>query len=96
MLINVLKNVGFDAVKPKGTFYAYVEAFKGAKGGAKFNSAEDCSEYLIKNSLISTVPWDDAGAFLRFSVTFEAKDEKEEAEIINEVGRRLSSLELSF
>jgi len=28
--------------------------------------------------LISTVPWDDAGAYVRFSVTFVAKDEADE------------------
>jgi len=28
-------------------------------------------EHLIREALISTAPWDDAGAYLRFSVTFE-------------------------
>ena len=46
--------------------------------------------------MISTVPWDDAGAYLRFSVTFEAKDMEEESKIINELKLRLKALELAF
>ena len=28
---------------------------------------------MITENLISTVPWDDAGAYVRFSVTFQAR-----------------------
>ena len=38
--------------------------------GLEFKNAEDVSQWLITEKLISTVPWDDAGAYLRFSVTF--------------------------
>ena len=37
-----------------------------------------------------TVPWDDAGAYVRFSVTFAAKDTEEESRVVAEIGRRLS------
>ena len=40
----------------------------------EFRSAEEVSQWLITEKLISTVPWDDAGAYLRFSVTFAAQD----------------------
>ena len=63
---------GFDAKKPKGSFYCYVKAPVGTENGKVFNSASEFSEFLIHESLISTVPWDDAGKFIRFSVTFEA------------------------
>lgn len=33
---------------------------------------------MITEHLISTVPWDDAGPFVRFSVTFEAHGEDAE------------------
>lgn len=96
MLVEKLREVGFDAVKPKGSFYCYVKIPKGTRSGIEFNSAEECSTYLIKEASISTVPWDDAGSFLRFSVTFEAHDGEEEKAVIEEVGRRLKSLQLSF
>ncbi|MFT9495030.1 LL-diaminopimelate aminotransferase [Anaerosolibacter sp.] len=96
LLIETLQEIGFDARKPKGTFYCYVAIPKGTKSGIVFQNAEEVSNYLIKEAHISTVPWDDAGAFLRLSVTFEAKDYEEEKKIIGELRDRLSRLELVF
>lgn len=95
LLVAALNEVGFDAKKPKGTFYCYVPSPKGS-GTIKFENAEQASEFLIKNALISTVPWDDAGAYLRFSVTFEANGYDEEKKIINELKERLLKLNLIF
>lgn len=93
-LVSVLNTAGLKASKPKGTFYCYVEAPKSAADGTAFGSAEQCSEYLISKALVSTVPWDDAGAYLRISVTFEANDEQEEAAVLDEVEKRLVKLGL--
>ena len=46
--------------------------------------------------LISTVPWDDAGAYVRFSVTFIAKDEADEKRVLGEIDRRLESSKFEF
>ncbi|MDD6795614.1 MAG: LL-diaminopimelate aminotransferase [Clostridiaceae bacterium] len=94
LLVKALREVGFDAKKPKGTFYCYVKAPIGAEG-VTFENAEDAAEYLIKNALISTVPWDNVGSYLRFSVTFEASEE-EEVKVIQELENRLKSLNLVF
>ncbi len=96
LLVTVLKELGFNARKPKGSFYLYVEAPKGVKNGPRFNTAEEFSQFLIKEKLISTVPWDDAGNYVRFSVTFVAKNEEDEIRVINEIKRRMSSLEFEF
>ncbi|HET7559668.1 MAG TPA: LL-diaminopimelate aminotransferase [Limnochordia bacterium] len=89
-LVAALREVGFDAQKPQASFYLYVPAPKGTASGRTFATAEAFSEYLIREHLISTVPWDDAGPFVRFSVTFEAKDDPEdEARVIDELLRRL-------
>lgn len=96
MLVEVLREVGFDARKPKGSFYLYVEAPKGVKGGRRFESAEDFSQYLITEKLISTVPWDDAGHYVRFSVTFIADGVEEEKRVMGEIRRRLSDVEFEF
>lgn len=95
MLVEALNGAGFAAEKPKGTFYCYVKAPAGA-GDVRFHTAAAASEYLMEKALISTVPWDEAGAYLRFSVTFEARTEQEEQEIINELAKRLKSLKLRF
>ncbi|MGE5494233.1 MAG: LL-diaminopimelate aminotransferase [Burkholderiales bacterium] len=95
-LVRVLESADIKAQKPKGTFYCYVEAPKSAADGTAFDSAEQCAEYLIKKALISTVPWDDAGAYLRMSVTFEAADEREEDAVLGEVEQRLKKLGFKY
>jgi LL-diaminopimelate aminotransferase len=96
LLVNVLKSIGFLVNKPKASFYLYVAIPKRTKNGRCFTSAEDFSEFLIREKLISTVPWDDAGAYVRLSVTFEAKDESEEKKIIAEIARRLDECGFVF
>ncbi len=96
LLMDTLNSMGFNAKKPKGSFFMYVEAPKGIKNGPSFETGEDFSQYLIKEKLISTVPWDDAGRFVRFSVTFVAKDEEDEVRVMNEIKNRLSTVEFEF
>ena len=96
LLTKTLQEVGFDAKKPKGTFYCYVSCPKGTKSGTLMKNAEEVSDFLIKEALISTVPWDEAGPYLRFSVTFEADSYSEEKKLIEELKQRLLKLELVF
>ena len=72
LLVDALNASEFNAKKPKGSFYCYVKAPSGTESGKTFNTASEFSEFLIHEALISTVPWDDAGKYVRFSVTFEA------------------------
>ena len=99
-LVEVLRGVGFNAIKPKGSFFLYVKAPKAAlkKDGARveFKSAEEVSQWLITEKFISTVPWDDAGAYLRFSVTFIARDQADEQRVLSEVSRRLADTRFEF
>lgn len=95
LLVDALKECGFDVSMPGGTFYLYVKAPKGA-GDEVFSCGEDASQYLIKNCCISTVPWDDAGNFLRFSATFESAGDDDDVRVINELKSRLSKAELKF
>jgi LL-diaminopimelate aminotransferase len=95
-LVETLNLLGFDASMPGGSFFLYVEAPKGIKGGQRFKSGEEFSQYLIKDMMISTVPWDDVGNFIRFSATFAAKGPEEESRIINEIKKRLSSVQFEF
>ena len=89
-----LQKIGFPAKVPAGSFYLYVKAPKGIKGGETFNSGEDFSQWLIKEKLISSVPWDDAGNFVRFGATFVARGGiEEEQKVLDEFGKRFSGLE---
>jgi LL-diaminopimelate aminotransferase len=96
LLVDALNSVGFSAKMPGGTFFLYVGAPKGIKGGQKFENGEEFSQYLITEMLISTVPWDNVGNYIRFSATFAAKGEEEEKRIINEIKARLSKVEFEF
>ncbi len=95
-LVETLNSVGFSARMPKGSFYLYVKIPKRTKSGTIFNSAEDFSEFMIKEKLISSVPWDDAGSYVRFSATFVAKNLSDEKRILDEVRKRLSDTEFEF
>jgi len=99
-LVKALCNAGFDAKKPKGSFFLYVKAPKAArtKDGkhVQFSNAEDVSQWLIAEKFISTVPWDDAGAALRFSVTFAARTSEDEKRILGEIASRLGGVKFEF
>jgi LL-diaminopimelate aminotransferase len=89
LLVGVLQGLGFKVRKPRASFYLYVQAPKGLKNGPQFETAEDFSQWLIREKLISTVPWDDVGRYVRFSVTFIAEQPEDEARIMDEIKSRL-------
>ena len=96
LLVPALRDLGFAAQKPLGSFFLYVPAPKAATpvaGGEEtaFENAEACAQWLITEHLVSTVPWDDAGPYLRFSVTFQAPGgEADERRVVGELKARLS------
>lgn len=96
LLVKALRELGFEAEKPKGSFFLYVKCPKGTEDGVRFGNAEEAAKYLIENAWLSVVPWDDAGAYLRFSVTFEAETAEEEIGIVEEMKNRLGRLNLVF
>jgi LL-diaminopimelate aminotransferase len=95
-LVEVLNRCGFKARMPGGTYFLYVPAPKGVRGGPTFASAEEASQYLIAEHSICTVPWDDAGAFLRLSATYEAPDEAGEDALMQQTEERLQKIRLAF
>lgn len=95
-LVDVLRRCGFQCQMPGGTYFLYAKSPRGIEGGPAFETAEAASQYLITEHSICTVPWDDAGAFLRFSVTYEAPTEADEDMLMAETEARLSKLKLQF
>jgi LL-diaminopimelate aminotransferase len=94
-LVAALGRVGFKATMPSGTYFLYVPAPRGCDG-RNFANAEEASQFLIAEQSVCCVPWDDAGPFLRFSVTYLAKDEAEEDALMAETVGRLGRLQLRF
>ena len=95
-LVDVLRRCGFQCSMPGGTYFLYVPSPTGVVGGPAFETAEAASQYLITQHSICTVPWDDAGHYLRLSVTYEADDEAAEDRLIAETQQRLKSIGLTF
>ncbi len=95
-LVEVLRACGFDCQVPGGTYFLYTKSPRGLHGGPTFENAEAASQYLITRQSICTVPWDDAGAYLRFSVTYEAADEAAEDALMAETKSRLEQIRPVF
>ncbi|REK26288.1 MAG: LL-diaminopimelate aminotransferase [Planctomycetota bacterium] len=95
-LVTMLQRCGFQCEMPGGTYFLYTPSPRGVEGGPEFATAEAASQYLITEHSICTVPWDDAGPFLRFSVTYEAADEAAEDELMRETEARLTQISLQF
>ncbi len=95
-LVQILSRCGFDCRMPGGTYFLYTPSPKGLASGLKFENAEAASQYLIAEHSICTVPWDDAGSFLRFSVTYEAPDEAAEDALMAATEARLKQIQPVF
>lgn len=105
-LIEVLNKHGFNAKMPAGSFFLYTKAPTGTKDMAvNFKSAEEAAKYMLTRQGISTVPWDDAGAYIRCSATFDAGpdtyaalsgDAEADSKVMAELDSRLGKLQLRF
>jgi LL-diaminopimelate aminotransferase len=95
-LVQALTRCGFVCRMPGGSYFLYTRSPRGLADGPAFDTAEAASQYLITRHSIVTVPWDDAGPFLRFSVTYEAADEAAEDALMAETVRRLTGIRLVF
>ncbi|MEX2175811.1 MAG: LL-diaminopimelate aminotransferase [Pirellulaceae bacterium] len=95
-LVQTLGQCGFQCQMPGGTYFLYTPAPSGLADGTRFENAEAASQYFITQHSIVTVPWDEAGPFLRFSVTYEAADEGAEDTLMATAANRLQQCRLVF
>jgi LL-diaminopimelate aminotransferase len=95
-LVDTLASVGFDCHMPGGSYFLYTRAPRGVQDGPLFETAEQASQYLIRELSMVTVPWQEGGPFLRFSATFVAADEAAEDALMQETRRRLTRVKLLF
>ncbi|MFP6575905.1 MAG: LL-diaminopimelate aminotransferase [Pirellulaceae bacterium] len=95
-LVAMLTRCGFECSMPGGSYFLYTVAPKGIVAGEEFDSGEAASQYLITQHSIVTVPWDEAGPYLRFSVTYEAEDEQAEDALMVETESRLKQFQFVF
>jgi LL-diaminopimelate aminotransferase len=94
-LVSTLNQVGFEARMPGGSYFLYVRAPRSCRDRT-FANAEEASQFLIQEQSVICVPWDDAGPYLRFSVTYLARDERMEDELMRETELRLGCVDLHW
>jgi LL-diaminopimelate aminotransferase len=87
---SILNKAGIEAKSAPGTFYLYVEVPREFRG-QKIETAQQMADLLISRYGIITVPWDEAGPCLRFSMTFEVgtKDFADEEAVLDALEMRL-------
>ncbi|WP_146676855.1 LL-diaminopimelate aminotransferase [Pirellula sp. SH-Sr6A] len=95
-LVACLRECGFQCDVPGGSYFLYTKSPTGVAGGPSFANAEEASQYFITQHSMVTVPWDDAGPHLRFSVTYEADSEAAEDAMMAETKKRLGTLQFTF
>ncbi len=95
-LVSTLNKIGFKAEMPGGTYFLYVPSPKGVVNGPQFANSEECSQFLIREKSVCTVPWDNSGAFLRFSVTYQSPTEKDEDNLMELLVKRLEGTKFIF
>ncbi|MHB8953494.1 MAG: LL-diaminopimelate aminotransferase [Pirellulaceae bacterium] len=95
-LVATLSICGFECAMPGGSYFLYTRAPRGVQEGPTFETAEQASQHLIQELSMVTVPWQEAGSFLRFSVTYVAADEAAEDALMQETRQRLTRIKLRF
>jgi LL-diaminopimelate aminotransferase len=87
---SILSKAGIEARRSPGTFYLYVDV-PGSFRGVRCDSAQAMADLLISRCGLITVPWEEAGPCLRFSMTFEVgnKDFANENEVFEALENRL-------
>jgi LL-diaminopimelate aminotransferase len=66
----ILNKAGIEVRCSPSTFYLYVRVPEVYRG-ERIQSAQHMADILIARHGVITVPWDEAGPYLRFSMTFE-------------------------
>lgn len=91
-VVDILNKAGLKAQPSPGTFYLYVPV-PSEWHSLRFESGESWSRYLMSQLGIVTIPWDDAGAYVRLAMTFETgtPDFSSEEEVFQALEKRLTS-----
>jgi len=99
-VVAVLREKDWPVTPAPAGFFLYTAAPRSvcSAGGptVDFGTAGECALWLLETPGIVCVPWDDVGAALRFSMTFEASSPEEEASFCEELRRRLAPYRFQF
>ncbi len=94
-VVRIFNQAGIKCELPGGTFYLYIPVPEEWRG-EPFQNAQQFSDFLIRKIGLVSVPWDDAGAYVRLSMTFEVgtNDFPTTEDVYRELSLRLESRSL--
>ncbi len=88
--VDILRRAGLAAESAPSTFYLYVPVPQEFQGQS-FKNAQEFTDFLIAKFGLISVPWEEAGAYVRLSMTFEigTKDFADEEAVFAALEERL-------
>jgi len=95
LLINILNKVNLKTIDAKAGFYQYVEVPKYVND-SKIETASAFSHFLLENEDVFTIPYDDAGSYIRLSLTFKGNTIEEDMEYLAKLYNRLKKYTFSY
>lgn len=100
-VLRVLEKLGIKYRQPEAGFFIYVDmpqrvVLKTEKIYIDFAKASEFSNWLLNETGVIVIPWDEAGHFVRFSLTFEAADVAAEVSFMQRLEERLSCYQFCY
>ena len=95
LLQNILNRFNLKTIDAKAGFYQYVEVPKFIDN-LKVESASEFAHFLLDKESIFSIPYDDAGSYVRFSLTFKGESYEEDMEYLEKLYTRLKKYKFSY
>ena len=95
LLQNILNRFNLKTIDAKAGFYQYVEVPKYIDD-LKVESAAEFAHFLLDKENIFSIPYDDAGSYIRFSLTFKGDSYEEDMEYLEKLYTRLKKYKFSY
>lgn len=95
LLKNILSRFNLKTIDAKAGFYQYVEVPKYVND-IKIDSASYFAHFLLEKENIFTIPYDDAGSYIRFSLTFKGDSYEEDMEYLEKLYKCLKKYTFEY
>lgn len=95
LLEKILKKFNLRTFVSKAGFYQYVEV-PNFVNGKNIQNANEFALFLLNNEDIFTIPYDDAGSYIRFSLTFKSDTLEEDIKYLEKLYIRLKKYNFNY
>jgi LL-diaminopimelate aminotransferase len=95
LLKNILSRFNLKTIDAKAGFYQYVEVPKFVDD-FQIESASEFAHFLLEKENIFAIPYDDAGSYIRFSLTFKGESYESDMSYLEKLYSRLKKYKFSY